>query len=326
MSSKPIFTSPFARLLEQYVSHKKMCGYKFETGEYNVRQFDAFATTSQIASGTLTKELVEAYIAIRPGEKPSTQSHRISTMRCFSKYLARCGYDAYVLPYGMLSVAKYGFVPHIFSSNEVSRLISAADSLPRRSNSRQRHVVIPMMFRLIYGCGLRISEAINLQIENVDINTGVIFVRAAKFNKDRYVPMALSLLEKCRVYASAVLTGNNNAKSPFLPAPSGGFYCRSTVEHAFRQCLAIAGIPHYDDGPTVHSLRHSFACQCLVKWSREGKDINAMLPYLSAYMGHENLLGTERYLRMTKEMFPEVRERISAGCSWLMPEVDRSEN
>jgi integrase/recombinase XerD len=58
-----------------------------------------------------------------------------------------------------------------------------------------------------------------------------------------------------------------------------------------------------------------------VRWSREGKDINAMLPYLSAYMGHENLLGTERYLRMTVEIFPEMREHISAGCSWIIPEV-----
>ena len=68
-------------------------------------------------------------------------------------------------------------------------------------------------------------------------------------------------------------------------------------------------------------MRHSFAVNNLVKWGMEGKDVNALLPYLSEYMGHENLLGTERYLRMTVEMFPEMRERISAGCSWIMPEV-----
>ena len=321
MNNTPIFTSLLGSMLEQYVEYKKMCGYKFESGVYNAKQFDVFASDSQIKTGALTKELVEAYIAFRPGEKQSTQSHRISTMRCFGKYLVRCGVDAYVLPYGVLSIAKYGFVPYTFSSEEIVRLMGAADSLPYRANSPQRHIVIPMMFRLIYGCGLRISEAINLRIENVDLSNGIIFVRATKFNKDRYVPMALSLLEKCRIYASEALSNSCDTASPFLPAPSCGFYGRSTIGHAFRQCLAIAGIPHYDDGPTVHSLRHSFACQCLVRWNKEGKDINAMLPYLSAYMGHENLLGTERYLRMTKEMFPEVRERVSAECSWLMPEV-----
>jgi integrase len=325
MNQKPVFTSLLGNLLEQYVEHMKMRGYKFDTGEYEARQLDAFAADSSITSGALTKDLVEAYIALRPGEKQSTQSHRISTVRCFGKYLIRCGFDAYVLPYGVHSVAKYGFVPHIFSAEDAARFMSAADSLPHLANAPKRHIVMPMMFRLIYGCGLRISEAINLQIDNVDIETGVIFIRAAKFNKDRYVPMAFSLLEKCQIYASEALTGSD-PKSPFLPNPSGRFYGRSTIGHAFHQCLAIAGIPHYDDGPTVHSLRHSFACQCLVRWGREGKDINAMLPYLSAYMGHENLLGTERYLRITKEMFPEVRALISAGCSWLMPEVAHNEN
>ena len=324
MSRKYIYTSQLGDLLERYVTYKKMCGYKFVIGEYYIQKLDDFATTSLITTNILTKQLVEAYIAHRPGESQQTQSHRISTIRCFGKYLVRCGLEAYVLPYGVHKVVKYGFVPHIFNSEEVFRLIDAAHSLPFSANSPQRHVVIPLLFRLIYGCGLRISEAINLRIEDVNIEAGVLLVRGTKFNKDRYVPVASSLLKRCQDYTSEVLKGLS-VTSPFLPSPSGKFYNRSTIGHAFRQCLAIAGIRHYDDGPTVHSLRHSFAVQNLVKWGMEGKDINAMLPYLSAYMGHENLLGTERYLRITKEMFPDVRLRISSGCSWLMPEVAHHE-
>lgn len=159
---------------------------------------------------------------------------------------------------------------------------------------------------------------------DVDLQTGVLLVRAAKFNKDRYVPMVQSLHQRCRSYARVSMGGK--AESPFLPSPSGGFYHKSTIGYAFRKCLAIAGIRHFDDGPTVHSLRHSFAVHNLVRWGEENKDVSTLLPYLSAYMGHENLLGTERYLRMTAEMFPEMRERISAGCSWLMPEVARHED
>lgn len=325
MSSKPAFTSLLGSLLERYVQHQRMRGYKFDTGEYNVRQFDVFATASPIATGQLTKELVEAYIARRPGEKPTTQSHRISTVRCLGKYLVRCGIDAYVQPYGTLAVVKYGFVPRVFNSEEVARILSAADSLPYCVNSPLRNIVIPMMLRVIYGCGLRISEAINLTTKDVDLQTGVILVRATKFNKDRYVPMAQSLLSKCRDYATRVAV-NVHSKSPFFPSPTESFYTRSTIGYAFQQCLTIAGIPHFDDGPTVHSLRHSWAVQNLVKWEEEGKDVNAMLPYLSAYMGHENLLGSERYLRMTMEMFPEIRKRISSECSWIMPEVVRSES
>jgi len=323
MSNKYVFTSSFGEHLEKYIEYMRMRGYKFETGECNIRQFDAYATSSPIATGRLTRELVETYIAIRPGEKQTTQSHRITTVRGFGKYLLRYGINAYILPYGKLAIAKYGFVPYVFNTDEIARIMSAADSLPHCPNSPFRHIVLPMMFRLIYGCGLRISEAIKLATEDVDLQTGVILVHATKFNKDRYVPMALSLLSRCKDYA-ARMGVNVCTKSPFLPSPTESFYTRSSIGYTFLQCLAIAGIPHYDDGPTVHSLRHSFAVHNLVKWDKEGKDVNAMLSYLSSYMGHENLLGTERYLRMTMEMFPEIKKRISSECSWIMPEVIRN--
>lgn len=236
MNDMPIYASPLGSLLKQYVAHRRMRGYKSASGEEDIRQFDVYAAASPIATGGLTKELVEAYIAHRPGEKPSTQCHRVSTVRCFGKYLVRCGIDAYVLPNGVLTISKYGFVPHVLSTEEVARLMGAADSLPYRANSPQRHIVIPMMLRLIYGCGLRISEAIKLRIEDVDLQNGVLLVRTAKFNKNRYVPMSQSLLQRCQNYA-AHLAAHNNPKSPFLPSPARGLYCKSTIGYAFRQCL-----------------------------------------------------------------------------------------
>jgi len=320
MRKTPAFKSTLRKQFEQYIEHKRMQGYKFITGEWNLRCFDAYLATLPTITSNLTKELIETYIAHRPGEKPTSQSHRISTVRCFGKYLVCNGIDAYVLPYGTLNIKKYSFVPYIFNAEDIARFINAADSLPQRANSPFRHIVIPMMFRLIYGCGLRISEARNLLAKDVNLQTGVLLIRGTKFNKDRYVPMAQSLLQRCQNYAEIMLV-NGEAESPFFPSPTNGFYTISTVGYAFRQCLHIAGIPHYNDGPTVHSLRHSFAVGNLARWGAEGRDINTVLPYLSAYMGHENLLGTERYLRLTMDAFPEIRERINTGCSWVIPEV-----
>ncbi len=320
MKNTPVFASHLGPLLTKYIAYRRMRGYKSAACEADIRQFDAYAAASPIRTDRLTKELVEAYIAHRSGEKPSTQYHRVSTVRCFGKYLVRCGVDAYVLPNGVFTVGKYGFLPYVFSTEEVARLMDAANLLPYRACSPQRHIVIPMMLRLIYGCGLRISEAIKLRADDVDLKSGVLRIRTAKFNKDRYVPMAQSMLQRCQGYAE-LLSVEKSDRSPFFSSPTRGYYSYAAIGHAFRQCLVIAGIPHTDDGPTLHCLRHSFAVHNLVRWSREGKDINAMLPYLSAYMGHENLLGTERYLRITVDIFPEMREHISAGCSWIMPEV-----
>ena len=320
MKNIPAFKSQFKNQFKQYIEFKQMLGYKFTGNIENIRQLDVYIAALPTIEHCFNKELVEAYITRRPGENPSTQSNRVSTVRCFGKYLVRKGIEAYVLPNGVLPVAKYRFIPHIFNKEEVDKLLYAAESLPQRANSCHRHIVFPMMFKLIYGCGLRISEASNLLLGDVNLQNGVLLIRGTKFNKDRYTPMAQSLLQCCRRYTEEILA-KTDVSSPFFPSPGNGFYSSSTIGHAFRQCLVIAGIPHYDDGPTVHSLRHSFAVRNLVKWSEENKDINAMLPYLSAYMGHENLLGTERYLRLTLEAFPQIRKQINAGCSWIMPEV-----
>lgn len=130
-----VFKSPLGSLIEQYVEYRRMHGYKSASGEEDIRQFDVYAAASPIAADRLTKELVVAYIARRPSEKQATQSHRISAVRCFGKYLVRCGVDGYVLPNGVLAVAKYGFVPHVFSLEEVARLMNATDLLPCRANS-----------------------------------------------------------------------------------------------------------------------------------------------------------------------------------------------
>ncbi len=154
MKNIHVFASKLGPLLTQYIVYRRMRGYRSVSCEVDLRQFDVYAAASSIATNGLTKELVEAYISHRPGEKPLTQNHRVSTVRCFCKYLARCGTDAYVLPNGIFTVGKYIFLPYVFSAEVVARLMNTADLLPYRACSPQRHIVIPMMLRIIYGCGL----------------------------------------------------------------------------------------------------------------------------------------------------------------------------
>lgn len=324
MSLKRQYKSVFTDMLTEYVAHRKMQGYKFVTSEQNLFQLDAYIHKIGWDSLCLRKELVEEYVAPLPGEKRATQAHRVSAIRCFAKYLADTGRDAYIIPAGTCPVSKYIFDPYIFSEREIARLVEAFDSLGYCASSPQRHLVMPMLIKVMYGCGLRISEARQLLISDVNLELGVLFIRATKFNKDRYVPMTPSLQKQCGLYASQ-MHAFRNSSSPFFPSPRKGFYHRVSIGHTFRQCLHKAGIPHTDDGPTVHSLRHSFAVHRLAKWSQSKEDVTALLPYLSIYLGHESLLGTQRYLRMTAEMYPDLWDRAQKTCSWIMPEVDRGE-
>ena len=168
---------------------------------------------------------------------------------------------------------------------------------------------MPVLFRLLYTCGLRVSEALHLKVADVDLDAGVLAIYGAKGDKERLVGISDSMLAYMKSYRSNPLVAN--AKNIyFFPAPDGGFYDTSTIYDIFRKCLFDAGIPHRGrgKGPRLHDLRHSFAVHILNKWSSEGKDIYTCLPILRTALGHDRITTTEKYLRLVPEAYMEVTE------------------
>jgi integrase len=178
---------------------------------------------------------------------------------------------------------------------------------------------MPEIFRLLYGSGFRLGEVLNLRVRDVDLNQGIVTVRQGKFRKDRLVPLALSLVNRLRTYAAGF--GNRPPDALFFPAPNGRAYRLRTVYGLFRTLLLQCGIPHggRGKGPRVHDLRHGFAVHTLLRWYREGVDPNAKLPLLATYLGHQHLSGTQRYLHLTAELFPEVMARVDAAFGDVIP-------
>ena len=313
------FRSKLGPAMERYVAARRAQGCKFVTGRNVMLLLDSYAVDAGWDSEDLGRELVEGFVAPRPGEAPRTRELRASTVRCFGAWLTTMGRCAYVLPRGIVpGSGKYASRPRLLTKEEVGRLLLAAESMGFRPTSPQRHIVMPMLLRTVYCCGLRISEACNLNVRDVDLKNGTIAIIGTKFNKDRTIPVSPDLSARLRDYSARMALGGKAPSSPFFPSPFG-HYERSTVGTVFRSLLAEAGIPHYDDGPTLHSLRHSFAVHRLASWMEQGEDVAALLPYLSAYMGHEGLEGTERYLRMTVEMHPALRRAAEAVGSGIIP-------
>jgi integrase len=173
---------------------------------------------------------------------------------------------------------------------------------------------------MLYGCGLRISEALNLHVNDVNVDKGTLLIDGTKFGKQRLIPISDSLRERCHEYRITVLTGKTG-NSPFYPSPYGGHYSSSTIYSLFREILWKAGISHSGKGPRLHDIRHTFAVHCLKKWVLEGRDIHNCIPYLSVYLGHEDLRGSQRYLRLTADLYPDITAKVEQACSWLVPEV-----
>jgi integrase/recombinase XerD len=182
-----------------------------------------------------------------------------------------------------------------------------------------RHLIMPEVFRLLYCCGMRVSEVLHLKCTDVDLATGILAVRKSKFNKDRLVPVAPSMVARLRKYAFVL--GKGGASSTFFPTQVGKPYSKETVYNFFRQLLWKCGIPHEGraKGPRLHDLRHSFAVHKLESWYRQGADLNVKLPLLAAYMGHKNLVSTQWYLHLTPEIFPEITTRLDQFAGYVIP-------
>jgi integrase/recombinase XerD len=173
---------------------------------------------------------------------------------------------------------------------------------------------------MLYGCGLRISEALNLKIGDIDLKQGTLLIRDTKFKKERIVPMAETLTMRCRLYAGKVL-GCMSHTSFFFPSPYGGSYSQSTIYKLFREVLWKAGISHSGRGPRLHDVRHSHSIHCLKKWVLNKGDLTNLLPYLSVYLGHTDLRGTQHYLRLTADLYPSIIASVEDNFSSMVPEV-----
>lgn len=309
--------------IESYIAEKQAVGYKFKKGAEMLKSFDSYVCSQSLKETVLTKQLVMDWTVRKPNETISTQCGRISLLRGLAEYMNRVGYSAYVYPKSMVTVDRYAYIPYIFSSDEMKRIFEVCDHYPPNDSTPNRHLVMPLLFRMLYGCGLRISEAVHLTQQDVDLNKGCLYIRNTKFNKERILPMAESLTERCREYFETVEIGKKG--NPFFfPSPYGGYYSESTLYKLFRVVLHQAGISHLGrgKGPRIHDLRHVFAVNCLKKWVRGGKNLNNCLPYLSAYLGHEDLRGSQRYLRLTADLYPDITSTIEKTCSYIIPEME----
>lgn len=313
------FSSPLAPSIEGLIASKRAQGYKYAASAYLLARLDAFALESSWDSPVLGRELAEGYAGARPGESWETTSARRSVVRALGEWQVRHGERAYVLPPGGPR-PKDRYVPVVLTEDEVRALLDAADSMAPTTRSPLRHMVLPALLRATYACGLRLGEARTLTVSDVDLASGLVTIRPenAKFRKGRTIPMSEVLRDRLAEYDARI--GVRGAKAPFFPSPKG-FYGPYTICRVFHALLSAAGIPRTDAGPTVHSLRHSFACHCIMRWAREGVPVNANLPFLSAYLGHVGIEGTERYLRLTAEMLPDLRDAIEGKLSRVIPEV-----
>jgi integrase/recombinase XerD len=305
------------------VSEKRATGYKYVAGERALARFEAFCASEFPGLETVTRACVEAWIAAACGRavKPATVINLIAPVRELARWLHRRGVEAYVLPGGVLpKPARY--IPHIYSDRELAALFAATDRCHYCPEVPFRHLVMPVLFRTIYACGLRCSEARLLRVKDVDVDSGVLQIREAKGGKDRQLPVSEPLRERLASY-HATLAGQPGWEWFFPGATLDVPLTLGNVNHNFRRFLWQARIPHggRGHGPRVHDLRHAMAVNNLRSWFARGENVGALLPLLQTYLGHSSIGETAYYLHLTAGSYPDINDRVKQAFGDIVPVV-----
>lgn len=315
----PVFQSRFSHHLEAFLAGKRAAGYKYNQSLRTLQYLDRFFSQEAVTSRKLPKEVVDRWSVRRPHEHPTTHAIRVGSIRQFAEYLMRQGIPAYAPHPGYAAGKPSSFVPRILSITEVRNFLSAIDQMKPSPWSPLRHLIMPELFRLLYGCGLRLSEALRLRVRDVDLEEGILSICGTKFGKDRLVPVHPSLLKRLRHYAG--ILGIRDSAAHFFPARDGGAYSKRTIYNFFREILPKIRITHGGRGfgPRVHDLRHTYAAHRLIQWYREEADLHAKIPILATYLGHQDITCTQKYLHLVPELFPEVTKSVERTVGYVIP-------
>ena len=332
MSEPFNYNSTYAPYFESFIKMKQDKGYDVLRTKWILLEFDKFFAGIGAEDLFVTRSLIDQWRNTRINDGQRTIYTKYSVWSQFCGYMCRLGHECYI-PRLPKPVSKNCFTPYIFTHQQMEDIFRACDSL-RLYDKRMSTIlfVMPAVVRLLYGTGMRVSEALSLKNGDVDLENRCIALQKTKNGEQRLAPLSDSLQKILQQYVKC----RNKMPLPKASAPEGyffispnGSFCRAQNVYCwFRKVLAQSGIPHIGNhkGPRVHDLRHSFAVHSLMKMAKSGHDLYYTLPVLSTYLGHKSIGATEQYIRLTQEMHPELLNDERNLCSYIFPKIKITEN
>lgn len=321
------FCSSLKSYFQEYLKIREASLTKesFSIGKHYLENFDAFLSERRILQDSITETVVYSWNENLPFSNRTVIS-AVSTLRMFLKYLHGCGLKAFIPD---LPKFHDNYVPYIYTDEEVERIMKLADSGWAVGRNPYLKVEIPMILRLLQGCGLRIGETLSLKTGDVDFNRGLLIMKHTKRDKQRVVPMHSQLTEILKRYCVAMGIYHTTDKWLFPGMTTEKHLRLNNVDVRCKKMLAEASIPLSEEknqrGPCLHCFRHLFVVRSFHQLEKQGIHIDDTVPYLSIYLGHDNLMETEKYMKFSSDMFPEEMEKFNEYIEGLFPEVDYEE-
>jgi integrase len=299
--------------LHAYLSLRRNLGYKLREAGKALLDFVKFM--EQQGALYITEALALTWAQQPANAQPAYWAQRLSFVRGFARYRSASDPRTQVPSPGLLPFQPKRARPYLYSDEEIKSLLRAALNMPHRY---ERGALLPWVYYCLFGLlsvsGLRLGEARNLELQDIDLEAAVLTVRNAKFGKTRLVPLHPST---CKVLADYIARREHHwagrPVSSYLFVSSWGNRLDSgQIHRAFYALSRQIGLRGATDrhGPRLHDLRHRFATNTLVNWYRSDQDPERRLPLLSAYLGHVHIADTQWYLEGSPELMREAMCRL----------------
>jgi len=295
----------------EYLSMRRALGFKLR--EAGARLLDFVTFMEHHRASYITNKLALIWAQQSPAVQPSTWAQRLRFVRGFARYRSATDPRTQIPPESLLPFRAQRARPYCYTDNEIQSLLRAALKLPG-SNYKLRPCTYHGLFGLLSVSGMRLGEARNLKLQDVDLKAAVLTVRGAKFGKSRLLPLHAST---CNVLAAYLARRQQfwatRPHSSYLFVSSRGNQLDGAEIHrtfyALSRQIGLRGLAD-SHGPRIHDLRHRFAVKSLLHWYHAGEDAERRLPILSAYLGHVHVADTYWYLSAWPELMREAMRRL----------------
>lgn len=303
--------TPLRNAAEDYLGMRRALGFQLHDQARLLRKFVSFLETER--SSYITTELALRWAKQPVGVLPAQWATRLGVVRQFAQFLSASDPRTEVPPPGLLPYRYQRRAPYIYRDAEVLRLLHAAGRI--RSATGLRAASYSTLIGLLAVSGLRISEAIGLDDQDIDLAEGVLTIRRTKFGKSRLVPLHPSTTRALHRYARARdHIHPRRLSDAFFVGEQGRRLTGWTARWTFNKLSRQTGLrgPSARRGPRLHDLRHRLAVKTLIGWYRRGVDVERRLPVLSTYLGHSHITDTYWYLSAVPELLRRAAQRLEA--------------
>lgn len=311
------FVGPFKDTIFEYYQYKTKLGYNFESEKNKLKAFDNYTNTRN--SSELTLQLLYDFIDNRKEISSNTKASYISVFRGYIRYLYNNKKCSFLVPERLYRRQKSN-IPHIFTAEEIKLFFNTVRNFYPEDAFKNR--IVNLVFELLYSTGMRCGECLNIKLNDIDFNINSITLYNTKNKVDRRIVVSNKLINKLSNFIDEFKStiGINDEKYLFI-RHNGAKYNARDLYSIFRKILYYAGIEHNGEGPRIHDFRHTYCVNSYKKILEIGGNYYNHVMALSAYVGHRNFISTEYYLKLTAELYPEVRKITEEYTEFLIKDM-----